>query len=103
VPIGQAGPLLVNGEHAQGEFTKVISRDAGADRRRRRPGARGGLVELLSAEPSIEIVGQASIGREAVERARSRLPTSPIRRSSTSSRCASARSHDRIQIVIFAY
>ncbi len=29
---------------------------------------RAGLVELLSADPSIEIVGEASTGREAVER-----------------------------------
>jgi DNA-binding NarL/FixJ family response regulator len=31
---------------------------------------RAGLVELLSADPSIEIVGKASTGREAVERTR---------------------------------
>ena len=31
---------------------------------------RAGLTELLSGEPEIEIVGQASTGREAVERAR---------------------------------
>jgi DNA-binding NarL/FixJ family response regulator len=31
---------------------------------------RAGLVELLSADPEIEIVGQASTGREAVEQAR---------------------------------
>ena len=31
---------------------------------------RAGLVELLSGEPEIEIVGEASTGREAVERAR---------------------------------
>jgi DNA-binding NarL/FixJ family response regulator len=31
---------------------------------------RAGLVELLSGEPSIEVVGEASTGREAVERAR---------------------------------
>jgi DNA-binding NarL/FixJ family response regulator len=31
---------------------------------------RAGLVELLSGEPDIEIVGEASTGREAVERAR---------------------------------
>src|SRR6266566_225364 len=31
---------------------------------------RAGLVELLAADPSIEIVGEASTGREAVERAR---------------------------------
>jgi DNA-binding NarL/FixJ family response regulator len=31
---------------------------------------RAGLVELLSGEPGIEIVGEASTGREAVERAR---------------------------------
>jgi len=31
---------------------------------------RAGLVELLSADPSIEIVGEASTGREAVERTR---------------------------------
>jgi len=30
---------------------------------------RAGLVELLTADPDIEIVGQASTGREAVERA----------------------------------
>jgi DNA-binding NarL/FixJ family response regulator len=30
---------------------------------------RAGLVELLTADPEIEIVGQASTGREAVERA----------------------------------
>ena len=31
---------------------------------------RAGLVELLAGEPSIEIVGEASTGRQAVERAR---------------------------------
>jgi DNA-binding NarL/FixJ family response regulator len=31
---------------------------------------RAGLVELLTGEPEIEIVGEASTGREAVERAR---------------------------------
>jgi DNA-binding NarL/FixJ family response regulator len=31
---------------------------------------RAGLVELLAGDPSIEIVGEASTGREAVERAR---------------------------------
>jgi DNA-binding NarL/FixJ family response regulator len=31
---------------------------------------RAGLAELLSGDPSIEIVGEASTGREAVERAR---------------------------------
>ena len=31
---------------------------------------RAGLVELLSGDPSIEVVGQAATGREAVERAR---------------------------------
>jgi DNA-binding NarL/FixJ family response regulator len=31
---------------------------------------RAGLVELLSADPAIEIAGQASTGREAVERTR---------------------------------
>jgi RNA polymerase sigma factor (sigma-70 family) len=31
---------------------------------------RAGLVELLSADPSIEVIGQASTGREAVERSR---------------------------------
>ena len=31
---------------------------------------RAGLVELLSGEPEIEIVGEASTGRQAVERAR---------------------------------
>lgn len=31
---------------------------------------RAGLAELLSADPSIEIVGEASTGREAVERTR---------------------------------
>jgi DNA-binding NarL/FixJ family response regulator len=31
---------------------------------------RAGLVELLAGEPDIEIVGEASTGREAVERAR---------------------------------
>jgi DNA-binding NarL/FixJ family response regulator len=30
---------------------------------------RAGLVELLTADPTIEIVGQASTGREAVEQA----------------------------------
>ncbi len=30
---------------------------------------RAGLIELLTADPTIEIVGQASTGREAVERA----------------------------------
>jgi DNA-binding NarL/FixJ family response regulator len=31
---------------------------------------RAGLIELLTADPEIEVVGQASTGREAVERAR---------------------------------
>jgi DNA-binding NarL/FixJ family response regulator len=31
---------------------------------------RAGLTELLSGEPEIEVIGQASTGREAVERAR---------------------------------
>jgi DNA-binding NarL/FixJ family response regulator len=31
---------------------------------------RAGLVELLSGEPELEVVGEASTGREAVERAR---------------------------------
>jgi DNA-binding NarL/FixJ family response regulator len=35
---------------------------------------RAGLVELLSGEPGIEIVGEASTGREAVERARRLRP-----------------------------
>ena len=35
---------------------------------------RAGLVELLSADPDIEIVGEASTGREAVERARRLAP-----------------------------
>jgi YesN/AraC family two-component response regulator len=30
---------------------------------------RAGLVELLAADPDIEIVGQAATGRQAVERA----------------------------------
>jgi DNA-binding NarL/FixJ family response regulator len=35
---------------------------------------RAGLVELLTADPEIEIIGQASTGREAVERARRLAP-----------------------------
>jgi DNA-binding NarL/FixJ family response regulator len=35
---------------------------------------RAGLVELLTADPEIEIVGQASTGREAVERVRRLAP-----------------------------
>jgi DNA-binding NarL/FixJ family response regulator len=35
---------------------------------------RAGLAELLSGDPSIEIVGEASTGREAVERARRLRP-----------------------------
>jgi len=35
---------------------------------------RAGLVELLTADPDIEIIGQASTGREAVERARRLVP-----------------------------
>ena len=35
---------------------------------------RAGLVELLTADPTIEITGQASTGREAVERARQTAP-----------------------------
>ncbi|MGH3005834.1 MAG: response regulator [Gaiellaceae bacterium] len=35
---------------------------------------RAGLIELLSGEPEIEIVGEASTGREAVERARRLAP-----------------------------
>ena len=35
---------------------------------------RAGLVELLSGEPELEVVGEASTGREAVERARRLAP-----------------------------
>jgi DNA-binding NarL/FixJ family response regulator len=35
---------------------------------------RAGLVELLTADPTIEVIGQASTGREAVERARQIAP-----------------------------
>ena len=35
---------------------------------------RAGLVELLTADPEIEVIGQASTGREAVERARRLAP-----------------------------
>jgi DNA-binding NarL/FixJ family response regulator len=35
---------------------------------------RAGLIELLTADPEIEIVGEASTGREAVERARRLAP-----------------------------
>jgi DNA-binding NarL/FixJ family response regulator len=35
---------------------------------------RAGLIELLSSDPSIEIVGQAATGREAVERSRRLSP-----------------------------
>ncbi len=35
---------------------------------------RAGLIELLTADPDIEIVGQASTGREAVEQARRVAP-----------------------------
>jgi DNA-binding NarL/FixJ family response regulator len=35
---------------------------------------RAGLIELLTADPGIEITGQASTGREAVERARRLTP-----------------------------
>jgi DNA-binding NarL/FixJ family response regulator len=35
---------------------------------------RAGLVELLSGDPSIEVLGEASSGREAVERARRLSP-----------------------------
>jgi RNA polymerase sigma factor (sigma-70 family) len=35
---------------------------------------RAGLVELLGADPEIEIIGQASTGRQAVERARQLAP-----------------------------
>ena len=35
---------------------------------------RAGLVELLTADPEIEIVGQASTGREAVEQVRRLTP-----------------------------
>jgi DNA-binding NarL/FixJ family response regulator len=35
---------------------------------------RAGLAELLSGDPSIEVVGEASTGREAVERARGLNP-----------------------------
>jgi DNA-binding NarL/FixJ family response regulator len=35
---------------------------------------RAGLIELLTADPEIEIVGQASTGREAVERTRRLAP-----------------------------
>jgi DNA-binding NarL/FixJ family response regulator len=35
---------------------------------------RAGLVELLTADPTIEIIGQASTGREAIERVRHLAP-----------------------------
>ena len=35
---------------------------------------RAGLIELLTADPKIEIIGEASTGREAVERARRLVP-----------------------------
>jgi DNA-binding NarL/FixJ family response regulator len=35
---------------------------------------RAGLIELLTADPEIEIIGEASTGREAVERARRLAP-----------------------------
>jgi DNA-binding NarL/FixJ family response regulator len=35
---------------------------------------RAGLIELLSGEPELEVVGEASTGREAVERARRLAP-----------------------------
>ncbi len=35
---------------------------------------RAGLVELLGADPEIEVIGQASTGREAVEQARRLAP-----------------------------
>jgi DNA-binding NarL/FixJ family response regulator len=35
---------------------------------------RAGLVELLTADPGIEVIGQAATGREAVERARRLSP-----------------------------
>src|SRR5262245_47436877 len=35
---------------------------------------RAGLVELLTADPEIEVIGQASTGREAIERARRFAP-----------------------------
>jgi DNA-binding NarL/FixJ family response regulator len=35
---------------------------------------RAGLAELLSGDPSIDIVGQAATGREAVEQCRRREP-----------------------------
>jgi DNA-binding NarL/FixJ family response regulator len=35
---------------------------------------RAGLVELLTADPQIEIIGQAATGRQAVERARQLAP-----------------------------
>jgi DNA-binding NarL/FixJ family response regulator len=35
---------------------------------------RAGLIELLTADPKIEIIGQASTGREAVKRARRLAP-----------------------------
>jgi DNA-binding NarL/FixJ family response regulator len=35
---------------------------------------RAGLVELLTADPTIEVIGQASTGRQAVERAQRLMP-----------------------------
>lgn len=35
---------------------------------------RAGLIELLAADPEIEVVGQASTGREAIERSRRLIP-----------------------------
>ena len=37
---------------------------------------RGGLAQLLSGEPDIEVVGAASDGAEALELVRRRTPTS---------------------------
>lgn len=35
---------------------------------------RAGLVELLSIDPAIEIVGEAATGRQAIERTRTLAP-----------------------------
>lgn len=35
---------------------------------------RAGLIELLTADPEIEIIGEAATGRQAVEQTRQHLP-----------------------------
>jgi DNA-binding NarL/FixJ family response regulator len=58
---------LLGGDLDTGHLTRVLIADDDDL-------MRAGLVELLTADPTIQIVGQASTGRQAVEQARQLIP-----------------------------